>query len=452
MKSNSKIIVVIMTILIIIGIGYYFLFAESGIQETPTEFGSFGQQVNMKYDDDSIAPLDVTHSGKTVTYVNYVLSAKNTYSQLLNIDLSDYSVEYSIGGNTYNNDFTETSLTVSPTGEFIELVNVDVDINSIIGSLTSGTYTLSVVPSGIITYSFNGDTAKECNLPSSVSNSVTIDSSIESYTLDIIVNGQGTVTQVPAGPTYAVGTTVTLTANALTGYEFLSWVGTSSATTNPTTVLMNNDKTITVTFQTQSSSDYEDLSTYVEGDDSSDYLTLVGNNAVRATAMPRDAASYLQKSRPIGNGDFTLEYDFTATTPFDSNEEGSVGGTIGIGILSSNENIKTWQDVIDSSSGIVISLRAYTQDSVNYWLLQCKSYDTDTYNEFWAALNTEYHIKLSRISGNLRFQIYNGETIVRDWSTTDGTNIQYYIPLSGRDGLGAETMVASGVVENIKFS
>ncbi len=48
---------------------------------------------------------------------------------------------------------------------------------------------------------------------------------IPTYTLTVNIDpvGAGTVTAVPTGPSYMAGTTVTLTANANSGYTFLSW-------------------------------------------------------------------------------------------------------------------------------------------------------------------------------------------------------------------------------------
>ncbi|MBI3930674.1 MAG: InlB B-repeat-containing protein, partial [Chloroflexi bacterium] len=48
---------------------------------------------------------------------------------------------------------------------------------------------------------------------------------------------------------YAKGTVVTLTANPTSGYGLRSWAGTSNDTSNPTTVTINSDKQVMVTFE-----------------------------------------------------------------------------------------------------------------------------------------------------------------------------------------------------------
>jgi uncharacterized repeat protein (TIGR02543 family) len=61
--------------------------------------------------------------------------------------------------------------------------------------------------------------------------------------------GAGSVTANPAGPDYDYGTVVTLTATANTGSTFTGWSGDLSGTTNPITLTMDSDKTITATFE-----------------------------------------------------------------------------------------------------------------------------------------------------------------------------------------------------------
>jgi uncharacterized repeat protein (TIGR02543 family) len=67
-------------------------------------------------------------------------------------------------------------------------------------------------------------------------------------TLTVAKVGNGTVTLDPAGGTYDYGTVVTLTATPATGYTFTGWSGDLSGTTNPTTITMDANKTVTATF------------------------------------------------------------------------------------------------------------------------------------------------------------------------------------------------------------
>ena len=73
-----------------------------------------------------------------------------------------------------------------------------------------------------------------------------------SYTLTVNVNpsGGGTVTKNPNLSQYSPGTVVTLTANAAIGYQFSNWSGAASGTSNPITVTMNSDLSVTANFVT----------------------------------------------------------------------------------------------------------------------------------------------------------------------------------------------------------
>jgi len=64
---------------------------------------------------------------------------------------------------------------------------------------------------------------------------------------------------------YLSGKTATLTATPQPGYLFSSWIGDASGSNNPTTVLMNSDKTVGATFaQDTNDSDSDGLTNYQE--------------------------------------------------------------------------------------------------------------------------------------------------------------------------------------------
>ncbi len=68
------------------------------------------------------------------------------------------------------------------------------------------------------------------------------------YTLTVNVIGQGSVAANPAGPTYPSGTSVALTATATSGWRFDHWEGALTGSTNPATLVMDGDKTVTAVF------------------------------------------------------------------------------------------------------------------------------------------------------------------------------------------------------------
>ena len=70
------------------------------------------------------------------------------------------------------------------------------------------------------------------------------------YTLTVGRNdaSAGGVSREPGKSTYDAGETVTVTATPKTGYLFTGWSGAVSGTTNPVTIIMNGDKTLTANF------------------------------------------------------------------------------------------------------------------------------------------------------------------------------------------------------------
>lgn len=70
------------------------------------------------------------------------------------------------------------------------------------------------------------------------------------YTLSVTTNpaAGGTVTNSPSGSSFTPGTIVTMTATAATGYTFSGWSGAVNGTTNPITVTMDGNKSVTATF------------------------------------------------------------------------------------------------------------------------------------------------------------------------------------------------------------
>lgn len=68
------------------------------------------------------------------------------------------------------------------------------------------------------------------------------------YTLTTNVAGSGSVTRNPDKTTYSSGESVQLTAVPAAGYAFGNWSGDLSGSANPTTIIMNANKTVTANF------------------------------------------------------------------------------------------------------------------------------------------------------------------------------------------------------------
>ena len=72
--------------------------------------------------------------------------------------------------------------------------------------------------------------------------------SVEEFNLNLTVTGSGEVVLDPAGGVYPAGTAVTLTAVPESGHQFNSWNGDLSGTTNPQSITIDSDKTVSATF------------------------------------------------------------------------------------------------------------------------------------------------------------------------------------------------------------
>lgn len=76
----------------------------------------------------------------------------------------------------------------------------------------------------------------------------TINQSTTVYSLTVTTNGSGSVSKTPDQASYQSGTSVQLNAIPAAGFQFSGWSGDASGSTNPLTVVMNGNKSITATF------------------------------------------------------------------------------------------------------------------------------------------------------------------------------------------------------------
>jgi uncharacterized repeat protein (TIGR02543 family) len=141
-----------------------------------------------------------------------------------------------------------------------------VSLNPAGGVYTAGTQvTLTATPnSGYVFSSWSGDLSGTTN-PATITmdsnktvTAVFTQQQQQQYTLTTNVSpqGAGTVSLNPAGGSYTAGTQVTLTATPNSGYVFSNWAGDLSGTTNPATIIMDSNKTVTAVFTQQQQQQY----------------------------------------------------------------------------------------------------------------------------------------------------------------------------------------------------
>ena len=102
----------------------------------------------------------------------------------------------------------------------------------------------------------NGSSSNILTMPDSNTTVTAYNIPIPCYTLitSATQSGSGAINVSPAsnctGGKYTKGTSVHLTANPGSGYAFTNWSGGVSGSSNPLTVAMNSDKTISANFNT----------------------------------------------------------------------------------------------------------------------------------------------------------------------------------------------------------
>lgn len=95
------------------------------------------------------------------------------------------------------------------------------------------------------------------------------------YTLTVNTSGNGTVS--PNGGLYDSGETVTLTATPTNGATFSNWTGDASGSSNPISITMNSNKTVTAVFNGGSTPSVDEFHNFTTSGTSSSFFNISGN-------------------------------------------------------------------------------------------------------------------------------------------------------------------------------
>lgn len=148
------------------------------------------------------------------------------------------------GYTTFFNDGTINNT----AGTIVDVYGLILGVGSVTtpGSLVSISFTAHL-SSGTSSISLSdvGVTNETTYVPITVTNGTV---TLREFTLGVTLDGSGSVTKNPNQATYAYGTVVQLTATANAGWTFSSWTGNLSGSTNPTSITMNGNKSVTAHF------------------------------------------------------------------------------------------------------------------------------------------------------------------------------------------------------------
>jgi large repetitive protein len=165
------------------------------------------------------------------------------------VNLSQVGTSLNIRANT--NPITVGSVKMSLTGATVAnrtetaapyALFGDSNGNYAAGTLNLGTHTLTTTP-----YTGGGGSGT-AGTPLSINFIVANDTNPVSYTLTTTITGSGTVSNSPSKTTYTSGESVQLTATPSSGWLFDHWEGNITGNTNPATIVMNSNKSITAVF------------------------------------------------------------------------------------------------------------------------------------------------------------------------------------------------------------
>jgi ribosomal protein L11 len=153
----------------------------------------------------------------------------------------------------------------------------------------------------------------------------------DEFTLSIKTEGQGSVTRSPDQDTYTDGERVTLTAAPSSGWSFKQWKGDLSVSTNPVTITIDKNKSVTAVFEEVPPDEFT-LSIKTEGQGSvtrsPDQDTYTDGDRVTLTAAPSSGWSFKQWKGDLSGSTnpatITIDKNKSVTAVFEEDPAGRI--------------------------------------------------------------------------------------------------------------------------------
>ncbi len=201
-----------------------------------------------------------------------------------------------------------------------------------------------------------------------------IENTIPTYTLTINIVGQGAVTKNPDLAQYTSGTSVTLTPQPANGWEFSGWSGDLTGNTDPATISMTSDKTVTATF-TQQPQEYILQDGFESGDFGAWTTTSTGSSGSGETLSltSNQAHSGVYAASFSSNGGGSYERAYLAETLDPTVDTVYVQGAFRLtqnGIVENGDKIKLIE--LRAGSSIIAAAGVIERSGTLRWWLETR--------------------------------------------------------------------------------
>ena len=218
------------------------------------------------------------------------------------------------------------------------------------------------------------------------------------YTLDISLVGEGDVTLNNTGPYYNYDDVIELTAYADPGWEFTAWSGDLSGSANPTTITIDDNKTVTATF-TEIPSTMYNLTIIVDGSGSTDPVAGVysyeEDYEVYVTAIPDTGMmldNWILDGYDVGSANpytVTMDSNHSLTAVFTKlppKEHVLTVNVSGSGITDPPEGTHTYVEGTD----VAVTATADAGWMFDHWILD--TIDAGTANPYTITMDDEHNL------------------------------------------------------------
>jgi len=148
------------------------------------------------------------------------------------------------------------------------------------------------------------------------------------YTLTTNVQGSGSISLNPSGGSYCSGTQVTLTANPASGWTFQNWSGALSGSTNPATITMISNKTVTAVFQQSGGGGGQTTRIEAESMTLSNYIVESNSSWSGGSGIKLDGSNGTARTNPPSAGAYDVKVVYLDEADGPATIEIRIGGTL----------------------------------------------------------------------------------------------------------------------------